>query len=164
MSHKPDKKPPISPKGTAAEAPRSAFDIQTIKRIFSYMGKYKAALFLVVLCILLSSIAGAVSGLFLQILIDDYITPLLAADPPVFTGLLHALLTLAVIYLIGVVASLLYNRIMNVGTVHPTTNFLYLYHCRRICLYALSELLPSSPYPEISAIPFPRFPISSTPS
>lgn len=104
----------MSPKGAMLEGmpPRSEFDIQTIKRIFSYMGRYKTALFLVVICILLSSIAGAVSGLFLQILIDDYITPLLAADAPVFTGLLHALLTLAVVYLIGVAASLLYNRIM----------------------------------------------------
>lgn len=88
------------------------FDPKTLKRIFSYTRKYKAALVLVVICILLSAVAGAASGLFLQILIDEYIIPLLAAESPVFTGLLHALLTLAVVYLVGVIASLLYNRIM----------------------------------------------------
>ena len=79
------------------------FDIRTIKRLFSYMKEYKAALIIVVVCILLSSIASAVSALFIQILIDDYIVPILAMDTPVFTGLIRALITVGGIYLIGIV-------------------------------------------------------------
>ena len=54
------------------------------------------------------------SSLFLQQPIDDYIAPLLLESAPVFTGLLFALGQMAVIYLIGAFASLLYNRIMAV--------------------------------------------------
>lgn len=67
---------------------------------------------IVVICILLSSVASAVSSMFLQTLIDEYIVPLLAMETPVFTGLIHALLTVGCIYLIGVIASLIYNRLM----------------------------------------------------
>lgn len=92
--------------------PRTKFDLKTLKRLFSYMKEYKGQLILVVICILLSAIASAVSSLFLQSLIDDYITPLLSTSAPVFTGLFKALLVIGVIYLIGVVSSLVYNRIM----------------------------------------------------
>ena len=67
---------------------------------------------IVVLCILLSAVAGAVSSMFLQTLIDDYITPLLGTDKPVFTGLIQALSVIAVIYLIGVLTTWVYNRMM----------------------------------------------------
>ncbi|MGN0135961.1 ABC transporter transmembrane domain-containing protein [Anaerotignum sp.] len=108
MPKKPNKMPPTPPQ----DMPKGMPPIQALKRIFSYTGKYKASLFVVVFCILLSAIASAASSLFLQILIDDYIVPLLATDHPVFTGLLHALITLAAVYLIGVVSALLYNRLM----------------------------------------------------
>lgn len=86
---------------------------QTIKRLFSYISrKYKAQFSLVLVCILLSSFAGVASSLFLKVLIDDYITPLLAAPSPVFTGLLQAVLIMAGIYLAGIVATYLYNRFM----------------------------------------------------
>lgn len=43
---------------------------------------------------------------------DDYITPMLGMESPVFTGLLNAILTMACIYYVGVIASYLYNRMM----------------------------------------------------
>ena len=92
--------------------PRQGFDLKTMKRLLSYMKEYKKRFIFVVFCILLSAIASAVSSLFLQVLIDNYITPLLASDAPVFTGLLQALLIVGVVYLIGVVSTLFYNRIM----------------------------------------------------
>ncbi len=86
---------------------------KTAKRLLSYItGKYKLRLFFVFLCILLSSLAGVKGSLFLETLINDYITPLLSADDPVFTGLLLAIFQMAGIYLIGVVASFLYNILM----------------------------------------------------
>ncbi len=64
------------------------------------MKEYKGQLIFVVVCILLSAIASAVSSLFLQSLIDDYITPLLGSSSPVFSGLLKTLIVIGVIYLI----------------------------------------------------------------
>lgn len=87
-------------------------DIKTLKRLLSYMKEYKKQLVLVVICILLSAIASAVSSLFLQSLIDSYIVPLLGSSHPVFTGLLKALIIIGVIYLIGVLSTLFYNRVM----------------------------------------------------
>jgi ATP-binding cassette subfamily B protein len=86
---------------------------KTIKRLLSYLaGKYKWLFVIVLICILLSSIAGVAGSLFMQILIDDYITPLLGEEDPVFTGLLHAILIMAGIYGIGVISTLFYSRFM----------------------------------------------------
>lgn len=76
------------------------------------MKEYKRQLVFVVICILLSAVASAASSVFLQTLIDDYIVPLLGTDHPVFEGLIKALITIGIIYMIGVVSSLLYSRAM----------------------------------------------------
>lgn len=51
-------------------------------------------------------------SMFLQTLIDDHITPLLGSESPVFSGLAKALLVIGIVYLIGVLSTLFYNRIM----------------------------------------------------
>ncbi len=85
---------------------------KTVKHLLSYMKPYKKTLILVAICILFSAIASAASSMFLQTLIDSYIVPMLGMDEPVFTGLLHALITLGAVYLIGTAASWIYNRQM----------------------------------------------------
>jgi len=87
--------------------------MKTLKRLLSLVtGKYKLSLIVVLFCILLSSVAGVAGSLFLQVLIDDYISPLLLSANPVFTGLLRAIGMMAVIYIVGIVATLSYNRLM----------------------------------------------------
>ncbi|WP_347475200.1 ABC transporter ATP-binding protein [Clostridium sp. AF20-7] len=76
------------------------------------MKEYKRQLVFVVICILLSAVASVASSVFLQTLIDDYIVPLLGTDHPVFGGLIKALITIGIIYMIGVISSLLYSRAM----------------------------------------------------
>lgn len=94
-------------------APQKAgFDLKTLGRLLSYMKDYKGQLIFVVVCILLSAVASAASSLFLQSLIDDYIMPLLGISAPAFYELLKALIVIGVIYLIGVVSTLFYNRVM----------------------------------------------------
>lgn len=83
-----------------------------VKRLFSYLKKYKAVLVIVTICILISSAASAASSIFLQVLIDDYIVPLLAETNPVFAGLLKALIVIAIIYFIGVITAWIYSRLM----------------------------------------------------
>lgn len=85
----------------------------TCKRLLSYIILKQKLLFCVVaVCILISSCTVVVSSLFLETLIDDYITPLLLKSNPVFNGLLHTLIFMAFIYLAGVAATFLYNRLM----------------------------------------------------
>ena len=95
-----------------SEMSKMQFDKTALRRLFSYMKEYKGQLVFVVICILLSAIASAASSVFLQTLIDDYIVPLLGTDNPVFDGLIKALITIGIIYMIGVISSLLYSRAM----------------------------------------------------
>ncbi|AVM68857.1 ABC transporter [Lachnospiraceae bacterium oral taxon 500] len=87
-------------------------DFKIARRIFSYMKPDRGKLILVVFCILLSSLASAASSLFLGKLIDNHIMPLLTVESPVFSGLLRALLMMALLYLTGITASLFYNRMI----------------------------------------------------
>lgn len=86
---------------------------KTIQRLMTYVTKdYKLRFFIVLICILISSLSNVSGSLFIQILIDDYIAPLLLMDSPVFDGLFRAVLTMASIYAIGIFSSFLYNRLM----------------------------------------------------
>lgn len=89
-----------------------SFDKKTLGRLLSYMKEYRKTLILVTVCILLSAIASAASSMFLQTLIDDYIVPLVGQDQPVFTGLIRALITIGIVYAIGILATWLYNCLM----------------------------------------------------
>ncbi|MTD37601.1 ATP-binding cassette domain-containing protein [Erwinia sp. CPCC 100877] len=87
--------------------------IRTLKRLFSYMYKnYKFQLVAVIIFILLSTFANVRGSLFLQVVIDDHITPLLGTSNPDFSGLLKAITTMALIYAVGIVSNLFYNLIM----------------------------------------------------
>ncbi len=86
---------------------------KTIGRILSYIsGANRIRFVVVLLCILLSALTNVAGSLFLEVLIDDYIGPLLGSPNPVFTGLLQAVCTMALIYLVGVGATFLYNWLM----------------------------------------------------
>lgn len=87
---------------------------KTIKRLLSYMFKQKRKFMIVLVCILISALTTAGSSLYLQVVIDDYISPLLLEAVPDFSGLFRVVLFMAGLYLIGVVATLLYNRLMAV--------------------------------------------------
>lgn len=86
---------------------------KTAKRLFSYItGRYKIQFILVVICILTSAFASVSSSIFTGTLIDEYITPMLGVQSPVFSGLLRALFGMACIYLLGIIAGFTYNRLM----------------------------------------------------
>jgi ATP-binding cassette subfamily B protein len=86
---------------------------RTALRLLSYTaGRHKALLICVFLCIIISAAAGVGGSMFVRILIDDYIAPMLTQANPAFTGLLYAILFMAVVYVVGIAATLLYNRLM----------------------------------------------------
>jgi ATP-binding cassette, subfamily B, multidrug efflux pump len=85
----------------------------TVRRLLSYLAKgYTVRFSFVLICILLSAIAGVIGSMFMRSLIDDYISPMLEMDHPVYSGLLKAILVMAGIYLVGIVASYIYNVLM----------------------------------------------------
>jgi ATP-binding cassette, subfamily B, multidrug efflux pump len=88
------------------------FDPNTLKRLLGYLKPYRGTLVLVAVCIILSALASAASAMFLQTLIDSYIVPLLGQSEPVFTGLVHALIAIGAIYVVGVLATWIYNKQM----------------------------------------------------
>ena len=85
----------------------------TIGRLLKYITKnHKKKFIFVIICIILSSVANVLGSLFLQTLIDDYITPLLGVQNPVYTGLLKAIGVMGLIYLVGIITAYVYNRVM----------------------------------------------------
>ncbi len=97
-----------------AKAPKTEGKMSDIlKRIFSVVLKeYKFHLIVVAICILGASLASVRGTLFIQTLVDDYITPLIGVENPDFSNLLKALMSVAATYLIGVICSFTFNRLM----------------------------------------------------
>lgn len=85
---------------------------KTIRRLLSYIKDYKFQFVFVLIFIILSAIANVAGSMFIRVVIDDYITPLLSDAHPVFTGLLKAIVIMGFIYAAGILSTLLYNRIM----------------------------------------------------
>ena len=85
---------------------------KTVTRLMSYILKYKVRVILVFACIIISSLANVSASLYIGTLIDNYITPLLLEDNPVFNGMIKAVIIMAIILLVGVIATFLYNRLM----------------------------------------------------
>ena len=108
MSQKPQGGPPrgVMMPGATKGAGKS------FRRLLSYMKKYWLQLILVLICILVSAVAGVAGSTFLQTLIDDYISPMLLNGSRDFSGLASALIKLGVLYAAGILGTLFYNRLM----------------------------------------------------
>lgn len=76
------------------------------------MESYRIPFIIVVICIIVAAFASVQSSMFSKTLIDEYITPLLGVDNPDFGPLLKGLSSIACVYLVGIVTSYVYNRIM----------------------------------------------------
>lgn len=96
----------------AAASQDKKIDGKTVKRLMKYVKQYRVSFIIVAVSIILSAVTGVIGSMFLQVVIDDYITPMLTQAVPDFSGLLGAIITMAGIYLIGVIATFAYNRIM----------------------------------------------------
>ena len=74
------------------ETKRQQLDLKTLKRLMSYLKEYKKRFIFVLICIALNAGAMVVASLFLQVLIDEYIMPLLSSADPEFSSLFRCLL------------------------------------------------------------------------
>lgn len=101
------KKPDMNQKG------KPKFNKKTAKRLLKYVTEtYKIQFVIVFVCILLSAIATTAVSLSLRYLLDDFILPLIGQREPNFAGLYQALAVLGCIFLVGVIATFIYTRMM----------------------------------------------------
>lgn len=86
---------------------------QSMRRLMSGMLKdYGLQMLIVLVCVIAAAFADAYGMLFIQKLIDNYITPLLHAEQKDFSPLLAALQHISLIYLVSVVATYVYQILM----------------------------------------------------
>ncbi|MBR4016224.1 MAG: ABC transporter ATP-binding protein, partial [Oscillospiraceae bacterium] len=101
--------PPIRMKGDGRKAKNPK---QTILRLLSYMKPYRGTMILVILCILIGSLATALSSYSLDPLINNYIVPLTGQENPDYLPLVRFLVAMGIVYVLGIVSSFLYNYLM----------------------------------------------------
>lgn len=90
---------------------------KTIKRLFSYLGGYKFLFLLVFLCIIVSSGAQIAGNYMLRPVLNKYIIPLIGQQNPNLAEFFGLLLVMLFIYVVGVIAQYVNNRIMlNIST------------------------------------------------
>ncbi|WP_051560539.1 ABC transporter ATP-binding protein [Clostridium beijerinckii] len=100
-------------RGGRAPVKANKDSLKILKRLLAYILKeYKFLFFMVLVTIIISSLANVIGTLFLRNLIDDYITPLLNKPESDFGPLLKMIITMAVIYYVGVISTYIYSRIM----------------------------------------------------
>lgn len=87
---------------------------KTMKRLLAYIFKnYKWHCFITMVFIVISALATVASSLFTKNLIDQYIMPLLLSSAyPSYDKLFQALCMMACIYLVGIISTYLYNKIL----------------------------------------------------
>lgn len=108
---------------------------KTISRMMQYMGSYKYFWILVFVCVLLSSGASVLGSYMIKPALNDYIIPLIGKQNPDLSGFLKLLVGVFCIFLVGVLASWINNRLM----LHISTNLLFKV---RVDLFSKLEKLP----------------------
>ena len=103
------------PRGNFRGIPKQKVKKGTVKRLLREITQGNVArLAVVVVCIMITAASSVSASLFLKTLINDYILPLVQQKTRDFLPLLGALGKMAAIYLAGVVAVYIQNRVMAV--------------------------------------------------
>ena len=88
-------------------------NIATAKRLLKYVTEtYKFRFILVFICIFLSAVASIAVSLSLKYMLDDFILPLIGQKQPDYTEFYRALAVLGAIFVVGVIATFIYTRMM----------------------------------------------------
>ncbi len=96
--------------GPGVMGPHKPVDKNTVKRLLGYMKPYWPRLLLVMVFIVLNAVATAAAANFLGEVIDDHITPMLSQTTPDFTPLVHAMLRMAVLYVLAILANFFWRQ------------------------------------------------------
>lgn len=97
--------------------------VSTLGRLLKFMFKYyKIQLVIVAICITFNSIAAISSSIFIEMLVDDVIEPGIAGGWDSVKNKLYTIVSImAGIYIVGLICSFVFNRIM----AYVTQGFLY---------------------------------------
>jgi len=101
--------PPMKMRGDGRKAKNPK---KTFARLISYLLPYKVNIIGMVLCTLLATGASVLSNTSAGTLINDYVKPLIGMDNPSFAPMIKFLCIMACLYLTGVLASFLQQRLM----------------------------------------------------
>ncbi len=120
--------PNSMPKGPMP-AGKPKLNPEGLSRLFKMIwNDYRWSILIIVFLICFSAFANVYGNTFQQSLIDDYITPMLQSGSKDFTPLLHAIAQLAMIYLLGIVSTYTWNRMMvriSLGTLNNVRERLF---------------------------------------
>lgn len=83
---------------------------RTLKRLLSYLNKYRIRMFFIIICIIVGAISSTIGTMFIKNLIDDYIAPLLYSSHPDYSQLSYALIKIGVVFLFGVLSVFYYTQ------------------------------------------------------
>ena len=100
--------PPIKMRGT--QKPKNT--LQTIRRLASYMGTFKIMWVAVFVCVAITALAEVFGTYMIKPALNEYIIPLVKQEHPDLSGFVRLIATVAAVYLLGVVASFLNQRIL----------------------------------------------------
>ena len=101
--------PPVRMRGDGRKAKNPK---KTLARLFSYLKPYWVRLIGLVVCIILAAVTQVASNKSLGILVDNYVIPLLEQADPNFAPMISFLALMAVLYVAGLVAGFLQQRLM----------------------------------------------------
>lgn len=126
-------KPKNGPGGHGG-APRGGFQKpknmgKTVSKLFSYLGKSKGLLVLVVIFVLLSSVGMIASSYFIKIVIDNYLVPMTNGTmTPDIGAIALSLSKMAMLFIFSAISAYAYARIMikvSQGTVNTIRRDLF---------------------------------------
>ncbi len=101
--------PPVKMRGDGRMAKNPK---RTLLRLLSYLIQYKLTIFAVLACILTTAYVSSRSATALGKLVDDFILPMVASGSADFAPVWDFLVTLAIIFILGMAASFLQSYLM----------------------------------------------------
>ncbi len=117
------------PRGPQGPKPKLNNPGKLVKRLLLFIAKrYAIQYIIVIVCIFITVYSTTQGTMFMQTLIDDYITPMLGSANPDYSELASAILRIAIIYACGVVAIFAQNKILiyiSQGTIRDMRNELF---------------------------------------
>ena len=100
--------PPVKMRGT--QKPKNTK--KTIRRLISYMGRFKVLWIFVFLFVILTAFAEVAGAYLLKPAINDYILPLIGSQNPDLSGFARLVLTMLTIYIVGALSGYGSERIL----------------------------------------------------
>ena len=117
------------PRGPRGPLPKIKNPGKLLSRLLGFLfSRYAVHYVVVLICIVVSVLCNIQGTMFMQTLIDDYISPMLGVENPDFGPLLAAMSRVAIFYLTGIVASYTQAKILiyvSQGCIRDMRNELY---------------------------------------